>query len=45
METSDFDDEKVDEIIVYRFDTVYPCDEVFPIILDEYVLMEEDEFK
>ena len=45
METSDFDTHKVDEIIVYRFDTVYPADEYFPINLNEYILMEESEFK
>ena len=33
VETSDFDTHKVDEIIVYRFD------------LNEYILMEESEFK
>lgn len=45
VETSDFDTHKVDEINVYRFDTVYPADEYFPIDLNEYILMEESEFK
>lgn len=45
VETSDFDTSGVDEIIIYRFDAIYPADEYFPIDLDEYILMEESEFK
>lgn len=45
VEKADFDDENIDEIIIYRFDKVYPADEYFPIQLDEYVLMDETEFK
>lgn len=45
VEKSDFDIENIDEIIIYRFDKIYPADEYFPIQLNEYVLMEETEFK
>lgn len=45
LETNDFNTHKVDEIIIYRFDTTYPADEYFPIDLNEYILMEESEFK
>lgn len=45
VESSDFNKEYVDEIIIYRFDKTYPADEFFPIHLSDYVLMAESEFK
>ena len=45
VEQSNLNYKNVDEVIVYRYDTVYPADEYFPIDLSEYLLMEESEFK
>ena len=45
VEQSNLNYKNVDEVVVYRFDTVYPADEYFPIDLSEYLLMEESEFK
>lgn len=44
LESSAMDDLLVDEIVVYRFDKVYPADEYFPIDLKKYVLMDVSEF-